>query len=482
MADVTHTPAEIAAKKAQFRQWLLLFIASIVVAGTVGLGEALVAVYFSGSFAVVLPAFLISFVLFRMDTFDLFDSFVGDRLFKDKDGKSFTKWKGVALKIAMALAIFAGAACGFLQLNSILITFGSLFWGLSAVAAVTAAPLTLMILACSVAFISAVANTALLYMNVEKFIRDEEYTPYIETFNMIFGRSDKKMGWKLFHIIFAVTGVTLAVSIYLITLGLYKAQAMTVFNSFCNFSMKTSIILTNLVVHPGQILNGFFYARNVVNLIKKIESGLKSLINKILPKTWQDLEPQSVAANVAQDKDSNANNNQIPWLALSYVALSTVGYIVVFYCAATNGIAQGQGAANEKLSWDWLTKIKIPTSIAQPFVFGLMAVASTSANFFASIYETFLHPPADSIGRIKKYFGQHKSDLAVPVEDGNDRSLSSTSTVPESVGYTGGVGSIVTVRAPAPTGIPDPSGTSDHPVIEGIEEDRAGSSTKSGLG
>lgn len=364
--------------------------ASVAIAGVVGLGEALVAVYFMGLvglmpiLSLAIPAFIVNFMLFRSDTYQFLKSFGNGELFRDKNNKSFKGKTRAFLIFTMGLAFFAGISCGFLQLNSILTTFGGLFWGISAAIAISAPPLGLILVASTVAFISAIANTALLYANVEKFIKEKEYQKYIDIFDQIFGRGKYKhqkvaLGWKFYHGFFAIFGLTAAVAVYVISLGLYQAQALTVFRNFCHLSAKTSNILTYIVVHAtGQLLNGFFYARNMLTAVQRFEEGVKFTFVSCF----------DIAKRVFNKSDDNYNPDctkkiKASWTLIAKFCVSVAIFAGLFYCCFKNGAAQGRGAMSEPRSLAWLEALKLPKWLAEKIAFISMSVGSTSANAVA---------------------------------------------------------------------------------------------------
>lgn len=377
------------ARRQKYLDWLYTST-SIAIAGVVGLGEALVAVYFMGLvglapiLSLAIPAFIVNFMLFRSDTYEFLKSFGNGELFRDNNNKSFTGKTRAFLIFTMGLAFFAGISCGFLQLNSILTTFGGLFWGITSAVAISAPPVGLIVVAGTVAFISAIANTALLYANVEKFIKDKEYQKYIDIFNQIFGRGKYKhqkvaIGWKFYHGLFAVFGLTAAAAVYVISLGLYQAQALTVFRNFCHLSARTSNILTYVVVHAtGQLLNGFFYARNMLTAVQRFEEGVKfALVScfELAKRFFNKSENTHSADKTSKIKASRK--------LIAKFGVSVAVFAGLFYCCFKNGAAQGRGAMTEPKSLAWLEALKMPTWLAKKVACLSMSVASTSANAFA---------------------------------------------------------------------------------------------------
>lgn len=411
-------PNELRPPKDEF-DWAYL-TASILIAGVVGLGEALVAVYFMGTvglsafFIVGSSAFIVNFLLFRSDTFDFFKSFGDGEFFKDAEHKEFTGASKIILLISMVLAIFAGASSGFLQLNSILTTFGALFWGLSAATAIVAPPIGLMIVGCVVATISAIANMALLYFNVEKFIRKKEYQKFVDIFYSIFSvehdtpnsnQEKLSFGWKIYHGLFLLFGLVCAVGVYVVSLGLFQAQAFTVFNSFCNFSARTSNILTYIFVHAtGQLLNGFFYVRNMLNAVE--------FLSDIIKESFVACYDVACKFFAHEQQSSSLEHNVyiIPWRSLLSCFNASLIFIVLFYLSVQNGLAQGQGAMTEPRSIAWFTSLQLPGWLSEKLAFLLMFVGSTSANAFACWDE--IKPDTESVNRVKKFMGfmNHSKD------------------------------------------------------------------------
>lgn len=396
--------------------WDLIYrLASASIAVVVALGEALTAAYFmhvvnlGAILAVAVPAFMVNFFLFNSDTYNFLKSSLQGKLFKDyardKSGNKildidgnpiqvdFKGWQRWFLRAAMAISLFAGLLCGFVQLNSVLTTFGGLLYGLSAAAALSAPPLGLVVVAATVSIVSIIANAALLYANLEKFIREREYQNYIDTFKSILGLQQDKskqlsIGWKFYHGIFAVCGVISAVGLYVISLGIYQAQAFKAFNSFLHLSVKTSNILTTIIANTGHLVNGFFYVRNIINFSQLLEDKLKKIA--IIPlcfsisKYFHNKKLEDEINKTSSKENSGILTISMVIKELVLLPVSTAVFLGLLYCCYINGISQGQGAMSEPRSTAWLTQcLKMPQWLAEKVCFTLMATGSTSANAFA---------------------------------------------------------------------------------------------------
>lgn len=361
------------------------FSGSLVTASVVASGEALVAAFFMGAsasipimLAIAIPAFIVNFILFRSDTLNFFKSIGNNELFKDNTKQPFTGWKKYFLGVAMGLALFSGLLCGVLQLNSILITLGGLFWGLSAAAAISFPPVGLVIGALLVAAFSAVANAALLYASIEKFIRNEEYNYYKWTFQAILGKkinpltgtlTKKPMAlkWRLYHSLFLVLGVIPGIGVFMVSRGPYVASTYNTLNSLFKIPALISKVLTMSFGNIGHILNGFFYARNMLNFSKLIEWSLKKAMQIKLCFNYTNLFHKE---NVNKLSVSKAIGNLI------VLPISVLGFSVILYCSYVNAVSQGRGAMLEPESLGWLKLLGMSDRLAQLIAYGLQFAGS----------------------------------------------------------------------------------------------------------
>lgn len=395
------------------------FLFSALVAATVAFGEALVSVTFMGAtggigplLLIAIPVFLVNFFLFRIDTRNFLQSIGNNELFKDNHKQDFTGWKKHVLRFAMLISVMSGLLCGFLQLNSILTSLGMVFFGLSASASVLAPPIGLVVLAVGVASLSALANAALLYANVERFIRDGQYLKYKQVYQQIFyNEPDPKTGkpislfWKLFHGLFLVAGLIAAVIVYCVSLGMYQQQAFTTFRFFCHLPAKTSLILMHLVANPGHLPNGFFYALNV----KKASEFIEWLFKNGLEIIKRCINSTSLFYNEAiedvlglQPKDKLSFEQ----VGLNFILLpiSMVVFTGLVYFCVINAISQSKGVMDEPRSLAWLTMFGASHELAQKIAGILIGISSGYANMSACCQEVL--PDRQDVDDVVEYSSQ----------------------------------------------------------------------------
>jgi hypothetical protein len=371
----------------------IYFVLSMAIALIVAAGEAMIVLFFTGSIGplglllVAAPAFFVSYYLYRLDVYHLLKSVVSGALFKDKrdkdkGGQSFSLGKKILFGFVFALSIFSGLSFGLLQVNSILTTFGVLFWGLTAASAIAAPPVGLIILAVSMALVSAVATTALFYMNFVNFVRERKYQQYIDLFKHIFGKNKNQpisifsVVKTAFDLLFLGIGLAAAAFIYVFSLGVYHSQAFNALHVFLKFSEKNTQILCHLFVHAGQLLNGFFYMRHIMDAAIGARDFLWHFPARIL-RFFDWMFDRVFDAGARGKQPSRRYEGQ----ALAIRVFSWLPLGVLGVCCCINGRAQGLGVMRDERSMRWVSFL--PRPVAEWLATTVMATGSTQANYSA---------------------------------------------------------------------------------------------------
>jgi len=364
-------------------------IAAMLFAAAVALSEGIASVYFMGVYTIQsllfigVPSFLVNYLLFYPDLEKLICS-----TNQSDNNTNNSNW---LVKFGLPFAaVAAGAMTAFVALNSMLETFGTIFFNLSPALALSAPPIGLITFVSFFAFSSFVANTALLLggfslNNVSYFLPKEGKNiftrlsdNFVDTFkNLINGNfldASANLGKLLVDSAMLVAGVVLAASIYISSLGLFRNQAVKTLTGVFGLSFDLSdLISIAAVTYCGQLLNGFFY-------IDKILYPLNSLGNALFAETKESPENTETQKDELFENINNVAcaNNMFPEVTMG----ASLGLIAYF--SWINGYAQGEGFANDSLSTsglEWLSFGALTAGAASMYAYCLGTISSFIANY-----------------------------------------------------------------------------------------------------
>lgn len=276
---------------------------SFIVSLIVGIGEGLItAIFAAGAWpflvallAVGIPAGLCNYFLFRGDSFSVMKQIWFGQ-------STDTPRKKIMKSVSTLFSGAAGISYGFLSFGSALIAFGHLFFGLTAVAAMAAPPVALIVLAAAVAVVTAIALTTLYDHMIRQWIDKGTFTEQLKkikndvmnffTYQPENGKNwnDLKLPKKLIfiakkgldaviHTVFCGLAIAASVIVVVLTTALFKHTAATIIhNTFRASFALASKISTGITVGMGALVNSAFYVESAVasvNMLKKAAFAIR---------------------------------------------------------------------------------------------------------------------------------------------------------------------------------------------------------------
>ena len=396
-------------------------VCAMLFAAAVALSEGIASVYFMGVytmqslFFIGVPSFLVNYLLFYPSLEQLICSDGSEETnSSEKEDKTTLGYyvnltSGFFSNYILPPASFAaGAITAFVALNSMLETFGAIFFNLSPILALTAPPASLVAFVSFFAFSSFIANTALLlegfkpsnisyfYQNGENNIFSRLYKNFTEfCSNLIdanFAKAFTSLGKVLIDASMLGAGITLAAFIYMSSLGLFRNQAVKTLTSvFGLSSYLADFISIAAVTYCGQLLNGLFYVDKILYPVNYLGNALfgetLGVIKKpvdaaeealaLLSDSYNSVDEQ--AENILNNLNNAAcANNSVPSAAIG----ASLG--VIAYFSWINGYAQGEGFASDSLSTsglEWLSLGFLTASTASMCAYCLGTLSSFIANY-----------------------------------------------------------------------------------------------------
>lgn len=351
------------------------------IALVVGLGEGLVAMalgglpLITGLFVIGLPAWIVNYYLFKGTAFSTLKQIAFGGLYKTEDGVPIPdnqRWKITATLVSS----FAAAACfGFLSFGSGLQAFGSLFFGLTATAAVGIPPVGLVLLAAVVATVTTVALTTLFYCSIADFIKNNRGQAIKARLKKIYvddlfkNKSKQPLLQRItkavLHTLFLSLIVSGAVLVTLSTFGLFMDKTTLILASTFKASEKLahSMALTaNLIALP---VNVYFYTYSVKIAVNVAQRLLSKVLNP--RNTW------SSAVNFfSQRKKSPVN-----W---AINVFNKIKECVLNLCLIGNTYGQGNGGKEPGAIHMMQTIIPASSQTVGDFGFAANAAASLGPN------------------------------------------------------------------------------------------------------
>lgn len=387
-------------------------IFAIVCALAVSMTEAISSVYFMGVYtmgallSIGLPSFAVNFLLFYPDLKKLICS-------SEDNSKSSKSNPNFLVKFGLPFAaVAAGVMTAFVALNSMLETFGTIFFGLSPALALTAPPLGLITFVSVFAFASFLANTALLlngfsFNNLTYFFPKEEGKANVLTrlynnfSSIIIGLQtnnvsliSKSTGKLILDLSLIGAAVALAASIYMSSLGVFQTQAIKTLTSVFGLSEGLSSLISIVSVqYCGQFLNGLFYVDKILYPLNYLANSLfndvigNSSNIDITDKVKIQIAKSEILKNIKQDSfdkeiisinNAASASNAVPSLGLGLV-MGCIGYF-----SWINGYSQGEGFAKDPLSnsgLQWLSFGLLTSKSASLYAYCLGTLGSFIANY-----------------------------------------------------------------------------------------------------
>lgn len=279
--------------KHRYRKKQLLHVANGI-SLVVGLGEGLVAMALGGLplmlgvFVIGLPAWIVNYYLFKGAAFSTLKQIVLGGLYKTEDGQRIPesqRWKITATLFSS----FTAATCfGFLSFGSGLQAFGSLFFGLSAVAAIGAPPIGLIVLAAGVATVTTVALTTLFYCSMADFIKNKrgqqikEYLKEIYVDNFWHNAKEQSRIRRLMEVSATSLFLTIltagSVLVTLSTFGLFMDKTVMILSSTLQLPNKAAHSIALFANFSALPVNAYFYSRSVLIAMNVMKSFLRKVI------------------------------------------------------------------------------------------------------------------------------------------------------------------------------------------------------------
>ncbi len=376
------------------RQRLTWF--SRVITLVVALGEAVVAAVLGATLGAPLlpaflmigiPAFLINFVLFRGHSYwSLKEIFVDGfltRLFRDENNELI---KGFSLKMmlvcALVTSLAAGLGFGLLSFHTALTGFGSLLFKLSAAAALGAPGVGLIVIASTIAVVSACALFALFFCAVAQAIKTNAWGRfknylYKNTIGLDWGNQPVKSFVSMLAELVKVSVIlVLSVCVAVASFALYGSKALDIGLRFFHMANSAAHLLSTLVVACAEPVNVFFQVNSIITginisqnwasfAVKKVAGGIRSCFSAIanffcrrdkksnaeaeaeksehLPSSGDQRlsagEATLTSAEAPADKKKSVN--AVRWWHGVFNQASLLG---MYYCIFKNGSGQAAGA------------------------------------------------------------------------------------------------------------------------------------------
>ncbi len=400
---------------------------SIVCSIVVAFSEAIAAVYFFGVYSVStligigFPALVVNYLLFYPSVEKAVYKYFNDAPVDIKAKESsFFDYLSTALKLTLATA--AGAMTAFIALNSMLETFGVVIYGLSPSLALANPPLGLISVVSAIAFSSFIANTALLFdgfdfKNISYFLgainsnnSDEAgkdidkknnfilyriYNNFVDLFKNLYETNISaalaNLGKLALDTIMLGAAAALSVSIYVVTLGLFKNQAIKTLHTLCGLSHALSETIAFVTVTLcGQLLNGMFYVDKILKPLNDLGIFLFGSIMGIVKskedscdEVLETLESQNMDIS-DNDKDIISNLSNSAKADNMPVASTCITLGVIAGFSWINGDSQGRGFGSDELSINnlqWLSAGYLSTKAANLYGYFLGTVSSFIANY-----------------------------------------------------------------------------------------------------
>jgi hypothetical protein len=342
------------------RNYKIVFtVLSLILAVLVAFPEAALALYGGGIFTVGvimivgLPAFLVSYFLFRKAIYDYFKKFFFSS--SDEEFADLSKAERVILNLIL---LFTGLTMGFLLFNSMFVPFGIIFFGFGSAAAVMAGASSvpvLFLISAVLSLVSVLANMALFKNYCYGTYRDlKQYF--------------KNMTWEQFFSINTLVFVLASITVVVAQLWFYS-ESIKFFNQLLGFSINYSTFLAGAFSVLG-ILNGIFYGKNLYLACGKIIDTAKWVCNIENLKNGYGL--LDLWRNRGKLFSDSLENKRRIKKVFAYVIFAGL-----IYCCNINADAVGTGVA-----------ALVNAGIAiKGIVYGLISFASFTGNSNAAMEE-----------------------------------------------------------------------------------------------
>lgn len=349
-----------------------------VAALLVAVGQGLVVGYFLANtfpmwFALGVCAtagFIVNYSLFKGDFSNLLKEIYingPSGFFKDKNGNFLSPGEITLISLAGVSCVAAATALGFITFNSVHSTIIAVL-----ALAGTTSPLGAAIVGGIIALCTTMCLAALLFMGINRFIKEGKYLTILKSLKKDFydvWKCTHKKGWdsllaheKLKHVskqaviafgnlLLLLLKVSPAIIVFFAMRGLFHAEAVKTMTTLFHWSAPLAhTVATAIIDGAATIANGFFYSKGMIMMVEVIQKCIKKCISSVASfikdptKYYNDF--------------SNLRKNRVRLIA-TIIKLILVPLLLI--CIGLNSFGQALGA-NDPTALGYVQGTIIPAS------------------------------------------------------------------------------------------------------------------------